>query len=311
MERYMTKSPKSHSTLVITGGAGFIGRALVSRLLELGYHIRVIDRHPLTATHPHLSCHVGDFADASLLKEALSGADAVLHLASTTIPKTSNDDPQKDIATNLGGSLALLDAARDHGIRHFLYASSGGTIYGRPQRLPAQEDDPSFPLCSYGIVKLAFERYLAMYAALHGMRTLSLRLSNPFGPGQNPHGGLGAVVAFCHKAKHGQPIEIWGDGSIIRDYLYIDDAVDAFVKTLENPSATGVMNIGSGKGTSLLELISAIESQLGSSLSPVFKPGRNFDIPSIILDNRRAGLMLGWKPSTPLAEGIGKTIAAL
>lgn len=307
----MTKPSMRHKTITVTGGAGFIGRALIIRLLKLGHHVRCVDIHPFPASCPHVKNFTGNFADEALLNKALSGCDMVIHLASTTIPKTSNENPYNDITSNLNGSLTLLETARKCGVTHFIYASSGGTIYGNPARLPAKEEDPTFPLCSYGIVKLAFERYLAMYAALHNMHTVALRISNPFGPGQNPHGGLGAVVTFCHKAKHNLPIEIWGDGSIIRDYIYIEDVVDAFVKTLEHAGKGDVINIGSAEGLSLLNVIHHIEAQLGRKLAPVFKEKRNFDIPSIILDTSKAQHLLGWKPITPFEDGVQKTLASL
>lgn len=304
----MKQSPQHH--VLVTGGAGFIGSNLIRALLDAGHHVRCLDLHPPAITHGNLEWIEGNFTHVERICEALNGCNVVYHLASATIPKTSNDDPVFDIHNNLVGTVQLLQRAVEKNVRKLVFASSGGTVYGPPTTLPVPESSKTQPLCSYGIVKLAIEKYLLMFHQLYGLETCTLRLANPYGANQRPDTGQGVIAAFCHKALAGQPIEIWGDGSVIRDYIHITDVVAAMLKTLDSNCGGTVLNVGSGKGASLNDIITHIETACGHPIDRIYKASRPFDVPAIYLDVRLAQATLGWSPSTNLQDGIKQTLEA-
>ena len=291
---------------LILGGNGFIGSHLVDRLLADGHRVRVFDKYeeryrkPL----PQVDYRFGDFGNRGLLAAALQGIDIVFHLISTSLPKTSNDDPAYDVQSNVIETLFLLEKCLEFGVKKVVYISSGGTVYGRPQHLPVAEDAPHEPECSYGITKLTIEKYLALYRQLHGLEYVVVRPSNPYGSRQNPHGIQGAIPVFLGKVAKSEPIEIWGDGEVVRDYLYIDDLVDGICKAAFIAASERIFNIGRGAGYSLNEIVAAIRVVTGREVQVVYKPGRLFDVPAIYLDITRAAKQLGWQPETSLHEGI-------
>src|SRR4029434_4711286 len=180
--------------------------------------------------------------------QAVAGCEVVFHMISTTIPKSSNDNPAYDVESNLVGTLRMLEAARKAGVRKVVFASSGGTVYGIPKVVPINESHPTDPICSYGISKLAVEKYLHLYHALHGLDYCILRIGNPYGEGQRPTAAQGAVGVFLYKALHGGVIEIWGDGTVTRDYIYIGDVIQAFLKAMTYSGEHRLFNIGAGEG---------------------------------------------------------------
>lgn len=294
--------------ILVLGGCGFIGSHVVDVLVERGFGVRVLDRQSeaLRSPLPGVEYQRGDFSDAALLSEALIGVDAVIHLVSSTVPSTSNISPVADIQGNLINTVNLLASMRALGVRNIVYLSSGGTVYGIPKRDPIPEDHPTDPISSYGIVKLAIEKYLQMESYLHGLRHCILRVSNPYGPRQG-HGGVqGVIGTYLWRIARSQPIEIWGDGTVVRDFLHVRDVADLAVTAVDS-DVTGVFNAGSGEGTSILEIVDHIGSVLGEPLSPVFKPGRNFDVPRAVLDISRTRHTLNWGPKISLAEGIQET----
>jgi UDP-glucose 4-epimerase len=250
----------------------------------------------------------GDFGNRRDVVEALDGCDTVVHLVSTTVPKTSNDDPAHDVQSNVVSTIRFLDVARQTGVRKIVFASSGGTVYGAARELPITEDHETAPLCSYGIHKLAIERYLELYSRLHGIDYCILRMSNPYGEGQRPNAAQGAVTVFLDKALRGEDIEVWGDGSVVRDYVYVRDAATAFGLATRYKGWPRVFNIGSGQGVSLNELLGTIESLLGRAVGRRYVPGRKFDVPANVLDITRAGTHLDWRPSHSFDEGLTKTL---
>ncbi|MCK5666462.1 MAG: NAD-dependent epimerase/dehydratase family protein, partial [Thiotrichaceae bacterium] len=290
--------------ILVTGGSGFLGHHLINALLSSGNNVRSLDLHESSIKHEQLEFIKGSFTNHDLIDEALTGCDVVFHLASTTIPKTSNDNPLFDINTNLIGTVTMLDLAVSKKIDKFIFISSGGTVYGSPTQLPVPEDHQTNATCSYGVIKLAIEKYLQIYHQQHGLNTCSLRLSNPYGEYQRADSGLGAVTAFCHKALNDEPIEIWGDGSVIRDFIYVKDAVNAMILAMDSDCSGLVINIGYGSGTSLNQLIEKIEMVCGHELQKAYYPGRCFDVPEIYLDINRAKNILGWEPTTSLDDGI-------
>jgi UDP-glucose 4-epimerase len=300
--------------ILILGGAGFIGTHLAGALLQLGHVVRVFDRPstnmpPRIARHPRLERLEGDILNHDEVDSALEDMEFVYHLVSTTLPKSSNDNPEYDIETNLVVSVRLLEAAWRRSIRRIVFLSSGGTVYGVPDHVPIPESHPCDPISSYGIVKLAIEKYLHLYRVLHGLDSCTIRLSNPFGEYQRIQSAQGAVGVFLHRAIHGQSIEIWGDGSVTRDYIYVGDVAEALVKMLDYEGRHKTFNIGSGTGMNLNDIIGQIETVLGRSVSRIYKPARRFDVPVNVLDVGLAQRELGWTPRTSFSEGLARTAA--
>ena len=298
---------------LILGGAGFIGSHLAEGLLEAGHPVRIFDRPNVIrpsglATDKRVEWLEGDFTNEEDLSRVTAGSHAIFHLAYTTLPRSSNDNPIYDVQTNLIGTLRLLDLAKAAAVRKIIFVSSGGTVYGPTRSDPIPETHPTEPIVSYGITKLAIEKYLHMYSALYGLDYCVLRLSNPFGERQRVAAAQGAVTVFLHQALNGKTIEIWGDGSVRRDYIYIKDAVGAFLRALTYDGSERLFNIGSGRGQSLNEILAAIEQLLGRPVARVHKPARNFDVPSNVLDISRARDILRWAPATPFSEGLARTL---
>jgi UDP-glucose 4-epimerase len=292
---------------LVTGGGGFLGSHLVERLAAGGHSVRVLEVRPAPRDAPAgVEWLEGDFSHREVGASAVAGCEAVFHLASTTIPKTATDDPVFDVNTNVAGSIGLLQAAVKHRVKRMVFLSSGGTVYGIPREVPIAETHPTNPVSAYGIGKLAIEKYFAMYHHLHALSYCVLRLANPYGPRQRPEAAQGAVTAFVARVVRGEEIPIWGDGSVVRDYLYVADAVDAIVQALDAPY-TGVVNVGSGAGLSLNEVVERIEATLGIKARRNYLPGRAFDVPANVLDNRLARDVLGWQPRTPFDEGVQET----
>jgi UDP-glucose 4-epimerase len=303
---------------LVLGGGGFIGLNLCEGLLAAGHQVRVFERPRLTiegASAPAADDTVkgvewleGDFANRADVDAAVSGCDIVFHLICTTLPGTSNDNPAYDIESNVISTIRLLDAARAMKVKKVVFISSGGTVYGIPTTLPIPEDHPTAPICSYGITKLAVEHYLHLYHYLHGLDYCILRLGNPYGERQRAAAAQGAVGVFLHHALKHEPIEIWGDGGVVRDYVYIGDVVSAFVKTIDYTGDVRTFNIGSGRGASLNELVETIESLLGRSITRVEKRARPVDVPINVLDIAKARTFLAWEPRTSLREGLTRTV---
>jgi UDP-glucose 4-epimerase len=295
---------------IVIGGRGFIGSHLVDALLAKGYWVRCFDRphvEPLGDSHrsnPRFELVEGDLICESDVREALKDCDYCFHLASTTLPKSSNLDPVFDVETNILGTVRMLTNAVEVGVKKIVFASSGGTVYGVPCSVPIREDHPTNPLCSYGITKLAIEKYLYLFRKLHGLDCTALRLSNPFGPRQRTNSSQGVVAVFLGKALRGETIEIWGNGSIVRDYIYIDDVVSALMAALEKNTSESVFNIGSGGGHSLNEVLDAIQRVSCQPTLRAYLPGREFDVPFNQLCIERAKAELGWEPVIGFEEGI-------
>lgn len=294
--------------VLVLGGNGFIGSHLVDSLLAVGARVRVFDRAP-ERYRPLLhgvEFMQGDWGDTAALAEALADVDTVFHLISTTVPGTSNLDPVGDIQSNLVHTVRLLELMRAAGVRRLVYLSSGGTVYGIPERDPVPEEHPLRPISSYGIVKVAIENYLLMEERLHGLQPAILRASNPYGPRQG-HGGVqGVIGTFLWKIAHDEPIQLWGDGSIVRDFIHVRDLARLCVMVAQG-GVTGCYNAGSGQGHSIAEIIETIDSVLGRRIEPIRKPGRGFDVPRVVLDISAVQQATGWKPEIGLADGVSET----
>lgn len=253
----------------------------------------------------------GDFNNSADVERAVKNTDIVCHLVSTTVPGNSIINITYDIQSNLIPSVQLLNAMQQESARRIVFISSGGAIYGYPQYLPIDELHPVNPIVPYGISKLGIEKYIQMFEHLYGITGIILRVSNPYGARQRPGSGQGAICSFLHKALKGEPLEIWGDGTVVRDYLFIDDVVKAFEKALLYNGPERIFNIGSGEGKSINDIISILEGLLGQSLQRQYTDSRPYDVPVNILDYSLAGKELGWSPTVPLHTGLEQTILTL
>lgn len=235
----------------------------------------------------------------------------MVHLVCTTRPKSSNDEPIFDVQSNVISTLQLLEEMRELGIKKILFASSGGTVYGPPITTPIDEDHPTNPTTSYGITKLTIEKYLLLHKLLHGLQPIILRVANPYGERQRVEYAQGVVAAFLKRALAGEPIEIWGDGSVVRDYLHIDDVAQAFASALNYQGESCIFNIGSNSGTSLNQLVSILSEKLGRELEVIHQPGRDFDVKSNVLSCELARTALRWEAKISMASGLERTLAWL
>ena len=297
-------------TVLVTGGSGFLGQNIIRRLTGEGYSVSCLDRYEAPFLEECGAKFIsGDISEVKHLEGVLEGVDAVIHMACTILPQMSNSDPLFDVVTNVGGSLHLLDAAVKNKVKKVIFFSSGGTVYGVPRQVPIPETHPTNPTCSYGISKLMVEKYLRLYRELYGLDTCSLRLANPYGPHQRVKSAQGAIPVFCYKTLIGEPIEIWGDGSVRRDFIYVGDVVSAVLKAVgTEEEIPQEINIGSGQAVSIRELLAFIAEATGKELDCRYKPARAFDVPVSMLDITLAEKYLHWKPETSLADGLRKTV---
>lgn len=299
--------------ILLLGGTGFIGQHL-AHLCRTGADVTVVSRHapPAVDRLDGVTYLRGDCASQDFLNQVLRPDDHVVLLAYNSVPKTSFDDPLRDIQENLPLAIALLGVLREVRVRRLLYVSSGGTVYGPTDaHVPIAEDHPTHPISPYGITKLAIEKYCRMYARLFGLPVVIARPANPYGPGQVPHRGQGFVATAAAKILRGEPLAVFGECGTIRDYLYINDLCSAMQLLLTADIAPGsIFNIGSAQGRNNLEVIEAIAAAAGLPRTEVridVQPARDFDVAYNVLNSARLRA-LGWQPSTPLDEGLAHTL---
>lgn len=298
--------------IVIFGGGGFIGSTIADRLLLDGHALRIFERPRVEPyrkfkADERVEWITGDLSSTHDVSAAMQGVDAVLHLVSTTLPKNSNDDPIYDVQSNVVASLQMLNAMVVQNVGRIVFISSGGTVYGNPVYLPIDEKHPTDPLVSYGITKLAIEKYLQVFERLHGIKAITLRVANPYGERQRIETAQGAVGVFLHNALKGIPINIWGDGSVTRDYIHVSDVAEAFVRAVTYTGGQSTFNISSGIGTSLNQLIAMLEQTLGKPIERSYQPGRPFDVPVSVLGNDLARDELNWTPLISMQNGLART----
>lgn len=291
--------------ILVLGGAGFLGSKIVEALLESGHTVSVFDKYCEKPNNTNLTVIQSKFDDIHSLEKALRNIDIVIHLISTTVPSTSNEQPVYDVEGNLVNTLNLLKLMNEAGVKRIIYFSSGGTVYGKPNQLPIRENHPTNPICSYGIVKLAIEKYLQLYQDLYGFNVTILRPSNPYGIGQRNTGVQGVIAAIMHRALSEETIIIWGDGSVERDYIYISDVVSACMAVI-NQNASGLYNISTGHGVSVNQLINITEKIIAKPIRVKYESKRNFDIERVILSNELAKNELNWSPKVDLEQGIAR-----
>jgi UDP-glucose 4-epimerase len=232
----------------------------------------------------------------------------VNHHAAQASVKLSTSDMVRDLMANGGGTARVAELCARHGVSKFIYASSGGTVYGNPERLPIDESHPLLPVSPYGASKLTGEHYARLATLLHGIRTTVFRYSNAFGPRQDPHGEAGVVAIFTGKMLRGEECTIDGDGDQLKDYVYIGDIARANVMALTGGDGA-TLNIGSGRGTSVNQIFAALKAETGSAPPPQFGPPRPGDVRNFWLDTTRAAEVLGWRPEVSFEDGIRETVA--
>ena len=288
--------------ILVLGGNGFIGSHVCEHLVSRGHHVRVFARQP--ARYDVVAeWFVGDLRESAKLAEALTGVDVVVHCVSSTVPATSSADPVADIETNLVGTVVLLDLMRETGVGRLVYLSSGGTVYGNPSVSPVPESHPLNPISTYGAVKVAIEKFIGVAQHSWGLRPIIFRPSNPYGERQG-HGGVqGLVTTVLHNAIRSVPTNIYGDGSSIRDYIYVRDLAALVTAGLES-KVCGVFNAGSGRGHSIGQIINIVESVTGLAVPIRRLESRSFDVKEVVLDNRCACATFDWAPVTPIEEGV-------
>jgi len=305
--------------VLVTGGAGFIGSHLVEALLLQGERVRVLDdlstgrREHLAAVagHPSLELVVGDLLDPERLRSEVQGVGVVFHQAAVRSVPRSVEDPWAAHEVNATGTLRLLLAAREAGVRRVVYASSS-SVYGHQETLPLHEEFRPAPLSPYAVSKLAGEHYCRVFAALYGLETVGLRYFNVFGPRQDPASRYAAVIPrFITAALRGEPLEVHGDGKQTRDFTYVSNVVEANLRAATAPGVSGaVFNVAGGERHSVLDLVRAFEELLGRELPVAHTPPRPGDVRDTQADVTRAREALGLVPTVGFRDGLRRTLAA-
>ncbi len=293
------------------GGAGFLGSNLAQRLVAQGETVRVFTRPSSSISNienirDRIELVCRDFMDDVALRSATQNIDTVYHLISTTFPSMTMESSAYDLLSNLLPTIRLIEACSANGVKKIIYASSGGTIYGNPDTVPIPEDHPLVPTSAYGQSKLTIENYLTFYARSTHLDINVLRISNPFGPNQKILGVQGIVAVAMGCAYYGRALRINGEGKAVRDYIYIQDVIDAMLLAANHPGSA-VANISASVGHSVMEIVKAVEEISGRTIEKQFVPDRPGDVRMNILDNSKAFQLYGWAPKTPFREGLEKT----
>jgi len=299
---------------LILGGAGFLGRNLCKELSRQGYEITVYNRESTQITElckivPSVRIIKGDFSTQT--KESfgllLSNIDVVFHLISTTNP--SNKNVLYDFESNVLPTIRFLDACIKSNIKKFIYFSSGGTVYGLPKYVPIDEIHQMEPISSYGIHKLSIEKCIEYYGRTYQLDYNILRIANPYGRGQRPFVNQGVIAVFLANALLGKTIEVWGDGKVVRDYISVVDVIMVCIKVIDYQGQYKIFNVGSGKGSSLNEIIDIIQGEINKTINVKYVEGRIQDVSANILDISLIENELNWTPKVTLEQGIGEMIS--
>lgn len=278
----------SRDGVLLLGGAGFIGSTLAKRLRQEKMPVHIVGHH-----------------DGDLLVHVLPQCGTVIHLASTTTPGSSATQPNLELS-NLALTLRLLDLLKNQPEIHLIFFSSGGTVYGNPDRLPVTEDSLIAPLSNHGVGKASQEAFCQVLRA-QGHAVTILRPSNAYGPGQTIKSGFGLIRTMLEHARAGTTLEIWGDGENVRDFIYIDDIVEASTRFIKLSHDSGTYNLGSGVGYSINQVKGIVEAVCDKELRTICRPARGIDVRSVVLDNSRLNAQLGWQPGVGLADGVVRT----
>jgi UDP-glucose 4-epimerase len=297
---------------IVVGGNGFVGSYLVDELVARGHEVTVFDRFSTgAATYAAAGVRrvVGDFLDPESLRPALIGQEYLFHFLSTTTPATAENDPLLDVRTNLTASIELFSLAVEAGVKKVYFASSGGAMYGDDDVHSLAESAIPAPVSPYAIGKLAIEGYLRFFKRTHGLDSVSYRISNPYGPRQHPHKKQGVIPIFLQAIHDGEPIRLYGDGSAVRDYIYVEDAARLIADTVGRETEHDVYNIGSGHGTSLAEVVDLARAVTAREVAIDRMPQPVTFINRVVLDVARSRQEFGETPLVSLREGMERTWA--
>ncbi|MGU3658755.1 NAD-dependent epimerase/dehydratase family protein [Methylobacterium fujisawaense] len=297
---------------LVLGGGGFVGLNLCNRLASEGADVTCFSRGHLRSNglDSRAEFVAGDFSDRLALANVVDGQDFVFHLVAGSVPQSSNRDPAAELAAAPIATLNLLEICRSARIKKILFASSGGTIYGIPRTIPIPEQASTDPISAYGISKLMIEKSLYLYRHLHGIDYQILRIANPYGRFQLGTKHQGLIGSYIHRVLSGLPLEVWGTGEVVRDFLHVDDVSDAFLAAVTYHGPHKVLNVGSSVGLSVNQVIAELEAAFGRDRLPcVYKPSRAADVPANVLDTALIRSELGWQPRVPLRDGLIGTIA--
>jgi UDP-glucose 4-epimerase len=295
--------------ILVTGGAGFVGSHVAEAYRAAGHDVAVADivTH-LDRTPPGIRCHRVDIASPAL--EAVFAEerpDVVSHHAAQANVRRSLADPIADAATNVLGTLRVLDLSVRHGVRQVVFSSTAGALYGEPARVPVREDDPVLPTSPYGLHKYLGEQYMAYFRRMHGLNTTVLRYGNVYGPRQDPSTEAGVVAIFAEAMLAGRRPVIFGDGTQVRDFVYVGDVANVNVRVLGRTFAEP-MHVGSGAGTSVNEIAEHLRTLTGTRTLPEHGPAVPGEVYRIYLDVSRIRSALGWQARVPLEEGLRRTV---
>lgn len=298
--------------VLVLGGCGFIGSHVVERMVREGHEVRVFDRLNASVGNiqgvlNHVDLRYADLSDEWAVEEAVKGIDIIIHLVTTTFPGTTRKSGMFDVRTNLVPTIYLLEAALRNNVKRILYLSSGGTVYGDCTDKPIEETDPAIPVTFYGLTKLTVENYIRLYCQSGPLRYVILRASNIYGPRQNIHGVQGLIAVTLGNAICNRPQILWGEGNTLRDYLHVDDLVEAMNLTIHQNVHGEVINIGSGDKVSTREVLSQVETVIGRKLKIIRKPELHQQIACNVLSIQKARGLLNWEPKIGLADGIHRT----
>jgi len=298
--------------ILVTGGAGFIGSHVADRFVALGHDVAVLDDLSTgfrAFVPPRARFYHASVADRDAVERCFAEfrPELVDHHAAQIDVRHSVSDPVHDATINILGGLVLLQACTRHGVRKFVYASTGGALYGEGRSLPASEEHPVNPEAPYGASKHALEHYLYLWKLLHGLDYTVLRYPNVYGPRQNPHGEAGVNAIFIGLMLEGRRPRIFGTGEQVRDYLYVDDVVEANAIALERGGGE-TLNLGTGVGTSVLDIVRELNAILGTAIAPLHEEPRPGEVQRIYLDASRAREVLGWAPRTGFGAGLRRTV---
>lgn len=312
-EESQIRPASSNGLVVVLGGLGFMGSHMCRELVACGHRVRMFDqlhgsRGLIEDIEQDVEISEGDILRPHDVMAAIADAETVIQLVHTTRPGSSMDDPVFDISTNVVPSVKWLTLLPQTKVHRILFVSSGGTVYGVPRTIPIDENHPTDPICSYGITKLAIEKYLAMYASLYDVEYCCLRPSNVYGEGQRLNVGQGVIGVLADRALRGEPLEIWGTGESLRDYLYIGDMVSAMMALLNYRGPHRIFNVSSGIGHSVNDIVRLLGDSLGFAPKVTFKPDRGFDVPVNILDSTRLREETLWQPKVSLEVGVARTV---
>jgi UDP-glucose 4-epimerase len=301
--------------ILVTGGAGFIGSHVVDLLLVKGYEVVVLDdlsTGRISNLNPAARFYQMDIRSSEVREVfAAERPDYVSHHAAQAEVRRSVAQPLFDAEVNILGSINLLECAKEFAVKHFVYISTGGAVYGEPERLPCSEEHPINPICQYGASKHTVEHYLYMYHVNYDLQYTVLRYPNVFGPRQNPHGEAGVVAIFAGKMLAGEPVLVNGDGEQTRDFVYVGDCAHANYLAVTVDHQPGIYNLGWGRPTSINEIFFALAKATGYPHPIQHGPAKVGETRHIYLDATKAEKELGWTPTLTLEQGLEKTVAHL